>query len=248
MFLNFGVRKPDLRSRSDPGRTCSRDIGQRHAGEFDPGILVINRLLGLLVDDARGTHLPERRLFRIVLAGLAGGVDALVEDEGLAIGALGARRWKRVLSGFTTRSRSMKPSRKSSVRLKRSPVMTVPLVSVMRALPVATTRTGAVIDHAVSLDRAALVEDLDVADRGNSVVVLVVDEFARIHDHALLRLGRGRLRRGRLSDGNAAGHRAYRPGSWQARSPQRAASCVSRSNSRHQSKINHRHSMFHPSS
>ena len=47
---------------------------------------------------------------------------------------------KRVLSGFTTRSESMKPSRKSSVRLNLSPVMTVPLDSVIRALPMAVTR------------------------------------------------------------------------------------------------------------
>ena len=47
---------------------------------------------------------------------------------------------KRVLSGLTTRSESMKPSRKSSVRLNLSPVMTVPFASVMRALPIAVTR------------------------------------------------------------------------------------------------------------
>ena len=50
----------------------------------------------------------------------------------------------------------------------------------------------AVMDS-VGFDRAALIENLNIADRRDGVVVLVVDELARIDDHALLRLGRGSL-------------------------------------------------------
>jgi hypothetical protein len=53
------------------------------------------------VDDPGGFDLPERRLFRIVLAGLAGGVDAVLHDRVVASCAIGARGGKAgVVDGF----------------------------------------------------------------------------------------------------------------------------------------------------
>ena len=69
------------------GRIGRREVGQpgdRLAEEFEARVLEIDHLLALVVDDARGLHLPQRRLLRIVLAGHAGGVDAVMEDGEVA--------------------------------------------------------------------------------------------------------------------------------------------------------------------
>src|SRR5262249_29777462 len=65
--------------------------GQRLAEEFDPRVLEIHHLLALVVNYARGLHLPKRWFFRVIFARLAGGVDAIMEDCEVATGALGAR-------------------------------------------------------------------------------------------------------------------------------------------------------------
>ena len=73
------------------GRRHERHIGDRHAEELDARVLEIHHLLALIVDDPRRLDLPERRLLRIVLARLAGGVDAVLEDRVIARAAVGAR-------------------------------------------------------------------------------------------------------------------------------------------------------------
>jgi hypothetical protein len=170
------------------------------------------------VDDPRGADLPERRLFRVVLAGLAGGVDALVEDEGLAVGALGARRGEAGLVGI-----------QDAQRIDEAVAEIVGQVEAVAGDDGAVglgdagiaarddALAGPIIHDLVGLDRAALIQNLDVADGRNGVVVLVIDEFARIDDHPLLRLGRcgfgvgaGRLGTGRfggsrLRNGDATG-------------------------------------------
>ena len=77
------------------GRIGRREIGQpgdRLAEKFEAGVLEIEHLLALVVNDARGLHLPERRLPRIVLARFAGGIDAVMQNGEIAAGALGAGR------------------------------------------------------------------------------------------------------------------------------------------------------------
>ena len=75
------------------------NIGERYAEEFEPRVLEIHHLLALIVDDAGGFDLPFRRLLRVVLARLAGGVDAAVEDRVVAARALAARGRKPGLLG-----------------------------------------------------------------------------------------------------------------------------------------------------
>src|ERR687883_1770474 len=75
--------------------------GHRKAEEFEAGVPVIDHLLALGVDDPGGAHLPERWLFRVVLARLAGRVDAAGEDRGLLRDPLGARgRESRLVGRF----------------------------------------------------------------------------------------------------------------------------------------------------
>src|SRR5262249_46040351 len=67
-----------------------RHVHERHAEELDARILEIHHPFGLVVDDARRLHLPQRRLLGIVAARLAGGVDPGLEYREVAFAAVGA--------------------------------------------------------------------------------------------------------------------------------------------------------------
>ena len=81
------------------GRREVRDLGERHTEEFEPRVLEIHHLLALIMDDAGGLDLPFRRLRGIVLARLAGGVDAVLEDRVIAARPLRAGRGEAGLLG-----------------------------------------------------------------------------------------------------------------------------------------------------
>ena len=61
-------------------RRQKREIGDRDAEEFDAGVLEIDHLLALVMDDPGRLYLPQRWLLRIVLTGFAGGIDAVLQD------------------------------------------------------------------------------------------------------------------------------------------------------------------------
>ena len=63
------------------GRGKIGDIGDRHAGDLEPRVLVVDDVGLLVLDDLRGADLPQRRPLRMGLARLAGGVDAAVEHR-----------------------------------------------------------------------------------------------------------------------------------------------------------------------
>ncbi len=67
-----------------------RQVKERLTEKFDPRVLEVDHLLALIVDDPGGLHLPQRRPFRIVPAGQAGGVDAAFEHGEIAAGAASA--------------------------------------------------------------------------------------------------------------------------------------------------------------
>ena len=81
------------------GRRHERHVGERHAEKLDAGVLEIEHLLALVMDDPGGLDLPKRRFFRIVLAGLAGGIDAILQHGVIAFGAVGTRRGKARIVG-----------------------------------------------------------------------------------------------------------------------------------------------------
>ena len=65
----------------------ARQFGDRNPGKLEGDIFVIDSLRLVIGDDRRGPNLPERWLFRLFRAGLAGGVEAVIErgpDPGLA--------------------------------------------------------------------------------------------------------------------------------------------------------------------
>src|SRR6202040_1554895 len=94
-------------------RRKERHIGDRYAEEFERRVFKIDHFFVVLVDDALGAHAPQWRLIRIVLAGLASRVGALVENGGIAFDAFGARRAEICLVGASDRPRR--------IRIGRSP-------------------------------------------------------------------------------------------------------------------------------
>ena len=83
------------------GRGHERHISERHAEELDARVLEIQHFLALIVNDPGGPDLPERRLFWIVLARQAGGIDAILQDRVIARGAIGACGGKaRIVDGL----------------------------------------------------------------------------------------------------------------------------------------------------
>ena len=66
------------------GRREIRQIRHRNAEELELGVLEIKHLVGLVMDDARALDLPQRRLLRVILAGRAGGIDAVLEHRVVA--------------------------------------------------------------------------------------------------------------------------------------------------------------------
>ena len=73
------------------GRRQERQVGEGDAQELEVGILVVDHLLLAFMDDPLRPHAPKRRPVGVVLAGIAGGVGAAVEDGGVAVRPLGAR-------------------------------------------------------------------------------------------------------------------------------------------------------------
>ncbi|CEG08257.1 hypothetical protein BN961_01671 [Afipia felis] len=74
------------------GRREVRQVGEGMTEELYLRVFEVEHLFGLVVDDARGLHLPQRRVFGMVAARGAGGVGAALENRDVAIAAIGACR------------------------------------------------------------------------------------------------------------------------------------------------------------
>ena len=102
------------------GRGEIRNVGDRHACDFKPGVLEIDDVGLLVLDDFRRPHLPQRRFFWMSLARFAGGVDAVVEHRHRSRRALDAGRSEAGACRFRPPGRPRRIRRaKSSVRSKR---------------------------------------------------------------------------------------------------------------------------------
>ena len=169
------------------GRVGRREIRQvRHgnAEEFQPGVLEIQHLVGLVVDDARGLDLPQRRLLRIVLARGAGGVDAVLEHRVIAVRAVGARR------GHPRRVGGVDPQRiDESIAIVVAQIHDVGVGDLAVRIGDADVAFGMqplgllIVDDLVGLDAGSVVEQLDVADRRHPRTVVVVVHLHRLNEH-----------------------------------------------------------------
>ncbi len=156
--------------------------------------------MGLLVlDDLGRPDLPERRPLGMVLAGFAGGVASLFEYGHVAVHALAARRGEARLVGGQRLDAVDEAVAEIFAELEPRPVNDVAVFVGHLGVTLGVDAFGhAIVNDPVGLQEAALVEQLDRALRGHSVLVLVVDQFVGVDDELVGRLGRRRrLRRRR---------------------------------------------------
>ena len=171
------------------GHRKVRPVEHREAERFETCVLEIDHPFGFVVDDAGRADLPARRLVRVVLARLARRIDAALERRVAAARALRARRRETRLVG--------------GLELERIDEAVTELVGQFDDLAVndLAIRLGEariafrahalgtlLVDDAVGLERGALVVDLDVADREDAVVDVVVLQFVRAHEHLRVRI------------------------------------------------------------
>ena len=166
------------------GRREIRQIGERLTEELHLRIFEVEHLLGLVVDDARGLHLPERRTFGMIAAGGAGGIGAALEDGDIAIAAVSARRRH---ARFVRRIETQRID--EAVAIVVGKVEQVGVHHLAVGLGETDVAFGVkafgllIVDDLVGLECRAVVVDLHVADGGDAVVVVVVIDLERLHEH-----------------------------------------------------------------
>ncbi len=178
-----------------------RPVEQRNSESFEPRALEVDHLLGVIVDDACRAHLPARRLLRIVLARLAGRVDAALENRVAAALPLGTRgREARLVRGLDLQ----RIDEAIAELIGQIDDLADDHLAVGFGEPRIAFGThplrGLLVDDPVGLERRALVVDLDAAVREDAVVGVVVLQFVRPHHHLRVRVGLASLearRRGR---------------------------------------------------
>ncbi|MHC2789964.1 hypothetical protein ACVMBZ_009216 [Bradyrhizobium liaoningense] len=182
-----GYQEAALPLHGRVGRREIGHVGERHAEEFELCGLEIQHLLLLVVDDARTLDLPQWRLLRIVLARRAGRVDAVLEHRVVAAGAVGAARGHAGLVG--------------RVHAQRIDETVAVIVGEIQDLGIGDLAVGIrhadvafgmkplgllVVDDPVGLDAGAVVEQLDVTDRGDARIVVVVVDLGRLNQHLVV--------------------------------------------------------------
>ncbi|MFK4683386.1 hypothetical protein ABIF39_005143 [Bradyrhizobium diazoefficiens] len=190
-----GHQEAGLALHGRVGRREIGHVGDRHAEEFELRRLEVQHLLLLVVDDARTLDLPQRRLLRIVLARRAGRVDAVVEHRVVAAGPVGTGRGHAGLVG--------------GVHAQRIDETVAVIVREIHDLGIGDLAVGIrhadvafgmeplgllVVDDLVGLDAGAVVEQLDVTDRGDARIVVVVVDLGRLNQHLVVVGGLRRLR------------------------------------------------------
>ncbi|MHC2947562.1 hypothetical protein ACVIJX_004710 [Bradyrhizobium diazoefficiens] len=184
------------------GRVGRREVGhvsERHAEELELRRLEVQHLLLLVVDDAGTLDLPERWLLRIVLARSAGRVDAVLEHGVVAAGTVGAR------CGHPCPVGGIDPERTDeSVAIVVGQIDRLGIGDLALGIRHADVAFGMeplgllVVGDLVSLDAGAVVEQLDVTDRRDPRIIVVVDDLGRLNQHLVVVGGLRRLRTRRL--------------------------------------------------
>ena len=163
---------------------------QRNAQHFQPGVLEIDHLLQLVVDDADRLDLPFRRFSRVVLARLARGIDAALKHRVIAARAFRQRRGEPGLVRRFQPQRIHETVAELVVEIEDLPVddLAVRLDQAHVAFRLQALRL-LVVGDLVGLERGAVVIDLHAADRRNPLIGIVVMDLVRLDEH--LRIGIG---------------------------------------------------------
>ena len=199
-IVQLGNQKAGLPLLGGVGPGQERKIGDRHSQQLESRVFVIDDLLDLVANDPLGVELPHARLGRIVLAGFAGGVGALVEHHGIAAGLLAARRAEMGVVGRVGLQALDKSVLEIVSEIKHLGMDHRSIRFDQRRVPLReNTRGLAIVDHMVRSQEPAIVINPHVAIGGDRVFVLVVDEFLGLDHHSRRRrivLRRIVLRRG----------------------------------------------------
>ncbi len=176
------------------GRGKVREIGERQPEELERGVLVIDHLLVLIVNDAGRLDLPENRLFRMVLAGFAGGIDAILEHRDVAVRAIGAGCREMGLVRGVHAQRIQEPVAEILGQLHGVGGQNLAVGLLQQHVALGAQRVRLAVEgHALRLQGGAVVIDLDVADRRDLVVLVVVDQLVGGHEHLLVGVRLGQL-------------------------------------------------------
>ena len=144
--------------------------------------------------DPRRLNLPKRRLFGVVLARFAGGIDAVLHDRVFAADAIGASCGEAGIGGCL---QSQGIDKAVAVILRQIDELAVSELAVGLGDPGVAARLQPfaflIVDDLVGLNGRAIEIDLDVADGGDRVVGVIVFNFVSLHEH--WRVGRLRRRR-----------------------------------------------------
>ena len=215
-IVQLGNQKAGLPLFGGVGPGQERKIGDRHSQQLESRVFVIDDLLDLVANDPLGVELPHARLGRIVLAGFAGGVGALVEHHGLAAGLLAARRAEMGVVGRVGLQALDKSVLEIVSEIKHLGVDHRSIRFDQRRVPLReNTRGLAIVDHMVRAQEPAIVINPHVAIGGDRVFVLVVDEFPGLDHHSRRRrivlARRGPCRRRAASSANNPSPRTPNP-------------------------------------
>ena len=124
------------------------------------------------------------------LQGSAGGVDAVVKDGEVAVGALGAGGRHAGLVGGVQTQRVDEPV---AIVVRQVHDGAVGDLAVLFGEPDVAFGVqalgGLVVDHPVGFERRVAIIDLHVADGGDAVIDVVVVDLVRLHEHLLLLAG-----------------------------------------------------------
>ena len=165
-----------------------RHVGDRDAEELESRILVVDRLLRRVVDDARRLDLPERRALRMLEAGLAGGVDTAAEDRQVAVAPLrGLRGEARLVDRHDIEAADEAVAEVvGDVEAFGGDDVAVRLQHAHAAGGDQPARF-LIVDDLFGVERVAIVVDLHIADRGDGLAVEIVDELVGLQQQLLVR-------------------------------------------------------------
>src|SRR5262245_8004178 len=139
------------------------------------------------MDDARGFHLPERRLFRIVLAGKAGGIDPIVKDR---VPPAETFRAGRRHTGLIGSVKTQRVNEAVPVVVRQVHDLAISDLAVLLREPDVAFGVQAlgllIVDDAIGLERRVSVINLDIANGGDATVGVVVVNLLRLNEHLLL--------------------------------------------------------------
>ena len=166
-----------------------REIGKWHTKELEAAMFKTNRLRRAVPDDLARLDLPENRLVRILRAGFAGRIDAIVERRDFAVAAFSAFGGK---AGVVRRLDTKAVHEAVAETVGDIHMFGVDLVAVAFD-DFNITRRGhtprlLVIGYLVGDEMVAVILDTHFALSRDGIDVAIIDELVCLQKHARIRI------------------------------------------------------------